>query len=237
MKMRLQRHYLSSFVALLTVCSFMPTYATSLQSSSDINRAIKQFVVMQQVPLDNIFVTLTSLNSQLSVPQCNRQLQIRIAPGTKLMGHTTFSVSCASPQKWKIHVAAHIDGKVDVLVARYPLPRGTQIQEEQLEYVNRRYSQLNYSYYTSVSLLANMEARRNIKAGQVITPRLVNKQKLVLRGQHITIVAQNGLLNMRVKGKALMDGRHGQTIKVRNLNSKKMIYARVISAGIVKVNF
>lgn len=82
-----------------------------------------------------------------------------------------------------------------------------------------------------------MEAKRNIKTGQVLTPSLVKAQKLVLRGQHITIVAQNGGLNLRVKGKALMDGQQGQTIKVKNMNSKKLIYARVVSAGIVKVNY
>ena len=134
-------------------------------------------------------------------------------------------------------MAAHIDGEVDALVARYPIPRGMMIQTDALEFVLRRYSQLNHGYYGSAKLLANMEAKRNIKAGQVLTPNLVKAQKLVLRGQHITIVAQNGGLNLRVKGKALMDGQQGQTIKVKNLSSKRLIYARVISAGIVKVNF
>ena len=115
--------------------------------------------------------------------------------------------------------------------------RSTVIQNESLEFVSRRYSQLNYGYYGSAKLLANMEAKRNIRAGQVLTPNVLRAQKMVLRGEHITIVAQNGGLNLRVKGKALMDGQMGQTIKVKNLNSKKLIYARVISAGMVKVNF
>lgn len=34
-----------------------------------------------------------------------------------------------------------------------------------------------------------------------------------------------------------MDGKQGQTIKVTNLSSKKLIYAQVISEGIVKINF
>lgn len=82
-----------------------------------------------------------------------------------------------------------------------------------------------------------MEAKRNIKAGQVLTPNVVKAQKLVLRGQHITIIAQSGSLYLRTKGKTLMDGQQGQTIKVANLNSKKLIYARVVSAGIVEINF
>jgi len=222
---------------LLTVSGFLPVHASSLQSHSSISQSVKQFVMQQQVPLKNVQVTLTSLNKQLQVQKCQNALEVRMAPGAKLLGNSSLSVSCSAPQPWKIHVAAHIDGQVDALIARYPIPRGTIIQDNDLEFVVRRYSQLNHGYYGSANLLTNMEAKRNIKAGQILTPALVKAQKLVLRGQHITIVAQNGGINLRVKGKALMDGQQGQTIKVKNLNSKKLIYARVISAGIVKVNF
>ena len=222
---------------LLTVFIYIPVHANVFQSHNGISNAVKSYVLKQQVPLNNIQVRLTSLNKQLRLPQCLKPLKVNMAPGAKLMGNTSLSVSCLSPQPWKIHVAAHIDGQVDALIARYPIPRGTVIQENDLKYVSRRYSQMNHGYYSSAKLLINMEAKRNIKAGQVLTPAAVRAQKLVLRGQHITIVAQNGGLNLRVKGKALMDGQQGQTIKVSNLKTKKLIYARVISAGVVKVNF
>lgn len=237
MKKQQQKWNKMLFTVLLAACILVPAHANSLQSHAGIRHAVKQFVMQQQVPLNNIQVTLTSLNKQLRLPQCKKVLQVSMAPGTKLLGHTSLAVSCASPQQWKIHVAAHIDGQVNALVARYPISRGTVIQNTDLEFVLRRYSQLNHGYYGSANLLSNMEAKRNIKAGQILTPGLIKAQKLVLRGQHITIVAQNSGLNLRVKGKALMDGQQGQTIKVQNLNSKKLIYARVISTGIVRVNF
>lgn len=237
--MRKQQHRLNKVltVVLLTALCFVPVHASLFQSHKSISNAVKQFVIQQNVPLQNVQVNLTSLNKQLRLPQCGKSLKVKMAPGTKLLGNTSLAVSCASPQQWKIHVAAHIDGQVNVLIARHPITRGSLIQKTDLEYVNRRYSQLNHGYYDSAKLLNNMEAKRNIKTGQVLTPSLVKAQKLVLRGQHITIVAQNGGLNLRVKGKALMDGQQGQTIKVKNMNSKKLIYARVVSAGIVKVNY
>jgi len=224
-------------VSLLTLFSLTPAHANGLQSHAGISDAVKQFVLHEQVPLNNIQVTLTSLNKQLVLPQCGKALEVNMAPGTKLLGHTSLVVKCSSPRQWKIHVAAHIDGLVNVLVARHPIQRGTVLLNAELEFAKRRYSQLNHGYYSSANLLNNMEAKRNIKAGQVLTPNVVKAQKLVLRGQHITIVAEKGGLNLRVKGKALMDGQKGQTIKVSNLNSKKLIYAQVISAGVVKVNY
>ena len=224
-------------VVLLTVGPLLPAHSNAIQSHQSITQAVKQFVILQKVPLENLQVTLTSLNDRLVLPKCGNSLKVSMSPGTKLKGNASLAVRCSSPQQWKIHVAAHIDGQVNALIARHPIPRGTVIKGDDLKFVLRRYSQLNYGYYGSAKLLANMEAKRNIKAGQVVTPNLVRAQKMVLRGEHITIVAQNGGLNLRVKGKALMDGHIGQTIKVKNLNSKKLIYARVISAGIVKVNF
>lgn len=225
------------FVALLTVAPLIPLQANSFQSHKSITHAVQEFIVQQKVPLNNLQVTLTSLNDKLVLPKCGKTLQVTMAPGTKLMGNTSLTIRCSSPQKWKIHVAAHIDGQVSALIARHPIPRGMVIRNDDLEFVSRRYSQLNHGYYVSAKLLTNMEAKRNIRAGQIMTPNLIKAQKLVLRGEHITIIAQNGGINLRVKGKALMDGQIGQTIKVRNLNSKKLIYARVISAGMVRVHF
>lgn len=224
-------------VILLTICSAFTVSANTLQSHSGITLAVKKFIIQQQVPLNNVQVALTSLNKQLQLPSCGKPLQVTQAPGAKLIGHIGLSVRCASPQRWKIHVAAHVDGDVHALIARHPLPRGTIIQNSDIEFILKKYSQLKRGYYSSAKLLKNMEARRNIKAGQVLNPNLLKAQKLVLRGQHITIIAQSGSLKLRAKGKALMDGQQGQTIKVSNLSSKKLIYARVISAGVVKINF
>ena len=237
--MKMHQHSLNKilFIVLLTASSHVPVYASLFQSYESISNAVKQFVLQQRVPLENVRVNLTSLNKQLRLSRCEKPLQVKMAPGTKLLGHASLAVSCTYPQQWKIHVAAHIDGEVNLLIARHPIQRGSEIKNTDLDFVLRPYSQLNRGYYSSAKMLSNMEARRNIKMGQIITPALVIAKKLVLRGQHITIIAQNGGLNLRVKGKALMDGKQGQTIKVKNLNSKKLIYGRVVSAGMVKVNF
>lgn len=225
------------FVIILTFFTHMPAYSTLLQSHSDIVIAVEKFVLQHQFKLDNIMVTLTSLNNQIRLPKCNKPLQVKMAPGTRLLGNISLSVSCLSTQSWKIHVAAHIDAEINTIVARHTISRGSVINENDLEYVIRRHSQLNHGYYDSARLLKNVEARRNIKAGQILTPNLIKARKLVLRGQHITIVVQKGGLNLRAKGKALMDGQKGQTIKVKNLSSKKLIYAQVVSEGVVKINF
>jgi len=224
-------------VILLTFCVVFIAQASPLQNHLSIQEAIKDFVIQQDVPLENIVVTLTSVKKQLNISQCTTPLHIAMAPGARQVGRTTVSVSCLSSQPWKVNLAVHIDGKINVLVARHPIAHGNFIQESDLEFAPRLYSQLNRGYYVSMDRLQNMEARRNIRPGQAINSNLIKAQKLVNRGQYVTIIAQNGSLNLRVKGKALMDGQQGQTIKVKNLSSKKLIFAEVVSAGTVKVHF
>ena len=215
----------------------MTSYASPIQNQIAIEQAVKDFLIQQKIPLNDIQVTLTSSKKRLNLPLCQNPLKVNTPIGAKLLGHSNFIINCISSQPWKSRIAAHIDGKISVLITRRPIPQRSLIQKEDLQFTTRLYSQLNHGYFVSANRLDNMETRRSIKTGQVISPNLVKAQKLVLRGQNITIIAQRGSLNLRVKGKALMDGQRGQTIKVKNLNSKKMIYARVISTGTVKVNF
>lgn len=226
---------------LLTACflaiGVMSAHASTFVTQAEMNQAVKHFVQQQRVPLSNLQVNITSFSDEIKLPRCLRPLQVSMAPGTKLLGNTSLSVSCAYPQQWKIHVAAHVDGEVSALIARHPITRGTILQNSDFEFSTRRYSQLYYGYYTSATQLQGMEAKRNIKLGQVLTPGLLSAQKLVLRGQDVIIVAQSAGLDLRVKGKALMDGRRGQTIQVKNLSSQKRIYAQVVANGMVKVNF
>ena len=236
--MKRQSHKVHKVItASLLAVVIMSAHAASFVSQAEISQAVEHFVMQQRVPLNNIQVKITSFTDEIKLNRCLSPLEISMAPGTKLLGNTSLAVSCTYPQKWKIHVAAHVDGEVSALIARHPITRGTILQNTDFEFSTRRYSQLYYGYYASANQIQGMEAKRNIKMGQVLTPGLLRAQKLVLRGQSVIIVAQSAGLDLRVKGKALMDGRQGQTIQVKNLSSQKLIYAQVVANGMVKVNF
>jgi flagella basal body P-ring formation protein FlgA len=74
-----------------------------------------------------------------------------------------------------------------------------------------------------------------VKAGMVLTPALLKPQLLIKRGEKVTILADTGAVQVRMEGKALMDGARGQVIRVRNLSSKREVEAAVVAPGIVQV--
>ena len=68
-----------------------------------------------------------------------------------------------------------------------------------------------------------------------MTPRVLEAPRLVRRGERVTITARADGIDVRMAGKALMDGTAGERIRVRNINSDRVIEATVASPGMVEV--
>lgn len=80
------------------------------------------------------------------------------------------------------------------------------------------------------------EATKNIQAGTVILPGMTRAHKLeivVKRKQAVTMIVRGPGFLVQGKGEAMQDGRPGDTIKVRNTMSRRVIMAKVQYDGTV----
>jgi len=80
------------------------------------------------------------------------------------------------------------------------------------------------------------EATKNIKAGAVILPGMTRAHKLeivVKRKQAVTMIVRGATFMIQGKGEAMQDGRPGETIRVRNTMSSRIIKAIVQYDGTV----
>jgi flagella basal body P-ring formation protein FlgA len=60
------------------------------------------------------------------------------------------------------------------------------------------------------------QAARDLKAGTVLTSRLVDPVPLVHNGDYVTVTLNKGSLQIRTVDRAMEAGAFGQTIKVKN---------------------
>jgi len=180
-------------------------------------------------------VRLGSLDSRLRVKACKAPLEAFMSPGGRTMGNTTVGVRCPDVGGWSIYVAARIDVFGPVLTARQPLTRGTRIQPGDLELVERNLSSLPYGYYSDIQAITGQVAKRTIKTATVITPQLLQPPRLIKRGQRVTLIAETGPLKIRSSGTAMSDGKSGDLIRVKSVNSSRIVDGIVISEGVVKV--
>jgi len=70
-----------------------------------------------------------------------------------------------------------------------------------------------------------------------MTKDLIEQPPLVKRGVGVRIVAESGCLKVSALGGVMGRGYEGSRVCVMNLDSKKKIFARVVNANTVRVNF
>jgi flagella basal body P-ring formation protein FlgA len=84
--------------------------------------------------------------------------------------------------------------------------------------------------------LYGMRAARTIPIGRVIQPGMVRANRpaiVVRRNQRVTMNIEGIGFTVTAIGQALQDGRPGELIKVRNIDSKRIISAKVAFDGTV----
>lgn len=74
---------------------------------------------------------------------------------------------------------------------------------------------------------------RGLAAGEPILQSDLQSQLMVRRGDVVTLIYARGNVRMTTQAEALSDGEPGATIAVRNLQSKKQVYAKVKDGGTV----
>ncbi|WP_198156963.1 flagellar basal body P-ring formation chaperone FlgA [Aquincola tertiaricarbonis] len=81
---------------------------------------------------------------------------------------------------------------------------------------------------------AGQAALRPLRPGQVLQKRLLSAPVLVKRGDVVVIEARSGPVQVTASGEALEPGKRGEVVRVRNVNTGKVIRARVMEAGTVQ---
>ena len=80
-------------------------------------------------------------------------------------------------------------------------------------------------------------AARGVKAGEPLYWRDLRERPLIERNAIVDVVAQEGMMKITLKARALEDGVKGQIIRIRNLQSYNDIQAEVVGVNRARVYF
>jgi len=67
-----------------------------------------------------------------------------------------------------------------------------------------------------VSQVLGQEAARELRAGTVVSARMVDAMSMVKQGQLVTVTLRVGSVQVKTVGRAMENGCFGQAVKVRN---------------------
>ncbi len=125
----------------------------------------------------------------------------------------------------------------NIWVASRDIKRGEIISEDYIKQAKVDIYSIKREYYKSLKNIIGKTAKINIKEGSLFTTRNIWQPPAIKRGEVINIIAENEFIKVTAKGKALKDGKIGETILVENLSSHRRIAAKVINDNTVKVPF
>jgi flagella basal body P-ring formation protein FlgA len=124
-------------------------------------------------------------------------------------------------------VVVQIDPLTQTWVLRGDIGRGQPVTSGDLVSVMRPASEQPADAIRDPAELIAATARRDLTGGEALVRRALEVQPMVPRGQRVTMVAIGRGIRVSAVGEALAAGRQGDTIRIKNLDSNKVVTGRV----------
>ena len=204
------------------------------ESHAKIREAVEDFIY-NELSGEDVEVNVRALDSRLRLRRCDDPLETFWSPGSRQRGATSVGVACEGEKPWKIYVRVNIRLMKEVAVAAHPLMRGDVLSRNDIVMVRKDVSRISGGYFDDPVSLIGFELRQSVSANSLLRSRMLQRPRLIRRGEKVTVLAVVGGLEVRVAGEALTDGGKGQMIRVRNLSSKRIVQGEVVSKGMVRV--
>lgn len=180
-------------------------------------------------------VEMGHLDPRLRLARCSQPLEASQAPGARPIGRTSVGVRCPGVAGWTIYVAAKIDVFGKALVTTRSLGRNAGLSAGDVRLTETSLANLGAGYLTDTADIDGMITRRPLPAGTVLTPAMIEAPRLVRRGDRVTLIGGDGPIQVEMLGEAINDGARGERVRVRALNSQRIVEGWVISPSVVKV--
>jgi flagella basal body P-ring formation protein FlgA len=125
--------------------------------------------------------------------------------------------------------------EVEVVVPARDIARGAVISEDDLTYQSVSVMRASSGIIRAIPDAMGKEARRGLRAGELIRSSDVKRPTLVAKGSTVTMVFDAPGMRLTAVGRALAEGGEGDSIAVLNPTSYRQVEATVVAPGTVRV--
>ncbi len=211
---------------LLALLGINPVFA-KYQSHESLESAVVNFLKSETQEIKDADISVQNFDQRLRLHQCSTDLEVFWPVSSKRIGNTTVGIRCYDNKPWKIYIGVHIHIYKSVWVTNAGLHRSQVIDLASVSPERRDVTRLTSGYILASTPIEGLVVKRNISANQVLTNNVLDSQKMVKRGDRITIISKYAGIEVRAAGVALNDGTKGERIRVKNTGSKREIEAYV----------
>lgn len=121
------------------------------------------------------------------------------------------------------------------IVAMRWIKRGEEFTPLNVSLLTVKASSLPSRAIEDLNILENKVAKVSLPKGRVLSYNNIEVPPLIEKKQIVNIIAQNSSFKAQTRGVALMDGKEGAMIKVKNIDSGRIVYGKVYDEDTVVV--
>ncbi len=229
---------LSSLFVLLAMTTLSnKVYSKESHSLDDIAKTAHDFVFNQmQKPDEQIQVVIGQLDSRLRLHQCTIPLEAYNQNYEMRQGLSTIGVRCNDSKPWSLYVPVSVKNFKMVATLKHAVIRNTVISDDDIALQKMDINRLSSGYFDDLEQLKGKMLTQNLSKGVVLTKHHVKLPMAINRGQSVTLIAKNSVIEVRMKGVAMSKGAIGERIKVKNMKSKRIVEGVIIDKDLINVN-
>ena len=200
---------------------------------------IEKYVLHKlQLSKDELLLEFPNLEKQnVAKIACD---EIKILPSRKPVHKGLQLIKCGLYRNRQYLKTLNVNTRIrtfqSVVVSKTKLGRFTILSSEDLQLARLETTRLTKKTFSSLKEMSGLRTTRLIQTGDVITENLVETLPVIARGGGVDIRFKRGSLEITTPGVARQDGKIGDEIRVRCVESKKSYTAKVIDAKTVLVN-
>ena len=174
------------------------------------------------------------INWSILPDECDSVRVFRIGKDSPL-GNTIFTLGVYAGDSLvkAVPVSVGVTLVVDALVATTPISVGGKL--ENLALAKRALTGKGELPFSDTTALIDKQAKKYIRAGDMITPSMCERIPVVNPGDRVNIVMEKGLIKITAEGVARQKGGIGDLIRVVNLSSNQMIRGEIIDSTTVAI--
>jgi len=188
---------------------------------------------------DRLDINVIYEGNTLLLPQGNVILDCKLPGRKRRIGRVHFLclVKMAGVTKKRLRLYADVKVAYDVYRPIRSLKMGHIIQPGDIELTQLKSDHLLRNIISDESDIMGHKLIRNLEEGETLLAHMVKKIPMVKNGDRILIVANKGSLRVTAPGVIRQNGFKNDTVRVENLQSRKIILGTVIDSRTVQINF
>jgi flagella basal body P-ring formation protein FlgA len=216
------------------------TRRASALPAARIQRAVET-AIRNRMPWKNEDVTISDITFDDTIHLPTGTLTYRIVPkrNEDFLGRTMLALHLfvdGEPVR-RLWVNATVSVTSDVVTVIRPLGKNQPIKPADLSVERRDLAALPSDTISRIEDAMGNRTTRMIYPNTVLQRSMISSPPLVKRGDMVKIVANAGAMTITATGMVKQQGCIGETVRVVNTDSKRIITARVTGPGAVEVDF